>query len=75
LLGRSRTFALRLRSSSIPAIAWSWRFASAGECGGGVELEQIFGILYTLRDGKVVSMQWSTLPRRHSPQLRPRPSG
>jgi ketosteroid isomerase-like protein len=33
-----------------------------GRARGGVELEQIFGILYTLRDGKVVRMRWFDTP-------------
>jgi uncharacterized protein len=37
-------------------------FRERGRVRGGVELEQIFGILYTLRDGKVVHMQWFDTP-------------
>jgi uncharacterized protein len=37
-------------------------FRERGLARGGVELEQIFGILYTLRDGKVVRMQWFDSP-------------
>jgi ketosteroid isomerase-like protein len=37
-------------------------FHEHGRARGGVELEQVFGILYTLRDGKVVGMQWFDSP-------------
>ena len=30
--------------------------------GGSVELDQLFGILYTLRDGKVARMEWFDNP-------------
>jgi ketosteroid isomerase-like protein len=33
-------------------------FRERGRARGGVELEQVFGILYTLRDGRVARMQW-----------------
>jgi ketosteroid isomerase-like protein len=33
-----------------------------GRARGGVEFEHVFGILYTLRDGKVARMEWSDSP-------------
>jgi ketosteroid isomerase-like protein len=33
-----------------------------GRARGSVELEQIFGILYTLREGKIFRMQWFDSP-------------
>jgi hypothetical protein len=30
--------------------------------GGTVELDQLFGIVYTLRDGKVARMEWFDSP-------------
>jgi ketosteroid isomerase-like protein len=34
----------------------------SGRARGGVELEQLFGILYTLREGKIFRMQWFDSP-------------
>ena len=32
--------------------------------GGSVELDQVFGILYTLRDGKLARMEWFDSPEQ-----------
>jgi ketosteroid isomerase-like protein len=37
-------------------------FRERGRARGSVELEQVFGILYTLRDGRIARMQWFDSP-------------
>jgi ketosteroid isomerase-like protein len=37
-------------------------FRERGRARGSIELEQLFGILYTLREGKIARMQWFDSP-------------
>jgi ketosteroid isomerase-like protein len=37
-------------------------FRERGRARGNVELEQVFGILFTVRDGKVARMEWFNSP-------------
>jgi ketosteroid isomerase-like protein len=37
-------------------------FRERGRARGSLELEQLFGILYTLREGKIARMQWFDSP-------------
>jgi ketosteroid isomerase-like protein len=37
-------------------------FRESGRARGGVKLEQVFGIVYTLRDGKIARMEWFDSP-------------
>jgi hypothetical protein len=55
-----RAFAVRRRSSStLAATGWWWPFASVGgRAAGASSLDQQFGILCTLRDGKIARMEW-----------------
>jgi ketosteroid isomerase-like protein len=38
-------------------------FRERGRARGSVELEQLFGILYTVREGKIARMQWFDSPQ------------
>jgi ketosteroid isomerase-like protein len=47
-------------------------FRERGRARGSVELEQVFGILYTLRDGKVARMEWFDSPEEALKAVRPK---